>query len=77
MTLTKGDTMKTQTIGIQGMTCGHCVMSVRKELSKIPDVTVKEVKIGSAVVEADESAVTREKLKRAVEEAGYSVVSIQ
>ena len=77
MTLTKGDTMKIQTLTIRGMTCGHCVMSVKKELSKIPAVTIKEVKIGSAVVEADGSAATWEKLKNAVEEAGYSVESIQ
>lgn len=69
--------MKTQTLNIQGMTCGHCVMSVKKELYKLPDVMVKEVKIGSAVVETDESAATQEKLKNAVAEAGYSVVSIQ
>ena len=69
--------MKTQTINIQGMTCGHCVMHVKKELSKIADVNIKDVKIGSAIVETDESATTQEKLKKAVEEAGYSVVSIQ
>ncbi len=73
----KGDDMKTQTITIQGMTCGHCVMAVRKELSKLPDIAIKDVKIGSAVVDADESPATQEKLKKAVEEAGYSVASIQ
>jgi len=69
--------MKTHTLNIQGMSCGHCVMSVKKELSKLADVTIKDVKIGSAIVEANESASTREMLKKAVEEAGYSVVSIQ
>ena len=69
--------MKTQTVKIQGMSCNHCVMHVKKELSKIADISIKDVQIGSAVVDADESPATQEKLKKAVEEAGYSVVSIQ
>lgn len=69
--------MKTYQVNIDGMTCGHCVMSVKKELSKIPALNIKEVKIGSAVVEADESAAVEGKLSNAVEEAGYTVVSIQ
>jgi copper chaperone len=73
----EGNDMKTQTINIQGMTCGHCVMFVRKELSKLSDINIKDVTIGSAVVEADDSAATQEKLKKAVEEAGYSVIAIQ
>ncbi|MEW5799735.1 MAG: heavy-metal-associated domain-containing protein [Bacteroidota bacterium] len=62
---------------IDGMTCGHCVMSIKKELSKIPALNIKEVKIGSAVIETEESAAVEEKLSRAVEEAGYIVTSIQ
>ncbi len=69
--------MKTQTVNIQGMTCGHCVMSVKKELSKIDGLTFNNVKIGLAEVVVDESKVTDQQLQHAVEEAGYSVVSIQ
>lgn len=69
--------MKTYQLSIGGMTCGHCVMSVKNELSKIPALKIKEVKIGSAVVETEESAAVEEKLSRAVEEAGYTVTSIQ
>lgn len=69
--------MKTQTINIEGMTCGHCIMSVKKELSKIDGVTINSVKIGTAEVIITESKVTDEKLRYAVEEAGYSVKSIQ
>ncbi len=66
--------MKTQTLTIQGMSCNHCVMHVRKELSKV--ATVKDVQIGKAVVEIDESATTHADLSNAVAEAGYSVTSI-
>lgn len=69
--------MKTYQVTIDGMTCGHCVMSVQKELSKIPALNIKEVKIGSALVESEESNDVKEKLVSAVEKSGYSVVSIQ
>lgn len=69
--------LKVQTITISGMTCGHCVMSVKKELSKIEGVTVNEVKIGSAAVTVDETKVTDQVLQHAVEEAGYTVASIK
>ena len=64
--------MKTQTLSIQGMSCGHCVMHVRENLSKV--ATVKEVSIGSATVEFDDTTITTADLARAVESAGYTVV---
>ncbi|MFZ4619368.1 MAG: heavy-metal-associated domain-containing protein [Bacteroidota bacterium] len=69
--------MKNSTITINGMTCGHCAMAVKKELTKINGVTVNEVGVGKAAVSFDENAVTEQSLKAAVEEAGYSVISIQ
>jgi len=60
-------------IRIEGMSCNHCVMAVKKELSKIPALRVKDVRIGLASVEFDESAVSPEKIKEAVEEAGYAL----
>ncbi len=68
--------MKNQSIDIKGMTCGHCVMSVRKELSKIDGVKINAVKIGAADVTVDETKVTEQTLRNAVEEAGYTVESI-
>lgn len=67
--------MKTQELTIEGMTCGHCVMSVKKELSKLANVTVEDVQIGKAKVQIDESNVTTEQLAKAVEEAGYRLVA--
>lgn len=67
--------MKAQELKIQGMTCGHCVMSVRKGLSTIPGLVVESVEIGKAVVRYDETRVKTEAITRAVEEAGYSVSS--
>ena len=66
--------MKTQELKIEGMSCDHCVMAVRKELSRLDNVKVKDVKIGSANVEYDESTIDESVLEKAVEEAGYKVV---
>lgn len=68
--------MVTKVLNIEGMSCGHCVMAVRKELSKIPDIFLEEVEIGKAIVKFDESKVKDEDITSAVEKAGYSVNSI-
>lgn len=67
--------MKTQELIIEGMSCGHCVMSVRKELSKVPGLTVDNVEIGRALVQYDEAKVTEDQLAKVIEEAGYRLVS--
>ena len=69
--------MKTAELKIEGMSCGHCVMAVRKELGKLNDVVVDEVQIGSARVTLDETKVAFDKLHQAVEKAGYRVISVQ
>ena len=65
--------MTAKDIRIEGMNCNHCVMAVKKELSKVPGLQVKDVRIGSASVEYDENIVSPGKIKEAVEEAGYVV----
>lgn len=67
--------MKTLNLTIEGMSCGHCVMAVKKELSKLAGVTVESVEVGTARVQFDETTVTAERVKKAVEEAGYRVIS--
>ena len=61
-------------IKIEGMTCGHCAMSVTNELATIEGVSNVQVDhaAGKAVVES--SGVSNEKLAEAVEEAGYKAV---
>jgi copper chaperone len=68
--------MKNYQLIINGMNCGHCVMSLKKELLKIPNIKVNDVKIGSANVELEESINAKEILTEAVEKAGYNVVLI-
>jgi len=66
--------MKNEVIKIEGMSCEHCVMAVRKELSKL-DLNLKDVKIGSAEVEYDENKVKNSDIEKAIEEAGYKLVA--
>lgn len=65
--------MKRQ-LAIEGMTCHHCVMAVKDELEKIPHLQVRNVDIGSASIEYDESQVSDEAIVEAIEEAGYFLV---
>ena len=63
-------------LNISGMTCGHCAMSVTKELSKLEgaaDIKV-DPQAGSATLTVDES-VESAAVAAAVEEAGYTLVS--
>ena len=67
--------MQTTTIDVQGMTCGHCKMSVEGALGKIDGVSAAEVNLDSGKVEVtyDESKVSLDNMKEAVEEQGYEV----
>lgn len=58
---------------IDGMSCQHCVMAVRKALGGVAGVDSSDVEIGSAVVRYDEGKVSQKDLETAVEKAGFSV----
>lgn len=65
-------------IKIEGMSCGHCAGRVKKELEALDGVKSADVSAGDkqAVIEL-EKEISIDKLKEAVEEAGYTPVSIQ
>ena len=58
-------------INIEGMTCGHCAMSVTNELATLEGVSNVQVDhaAGKATVEVE--GVSEDQLTAAVEEAGY------
>ncbi len=70
--------MSTQTVGVAGMTCHHCVMSVTEEIGEIPGVTDVAVELNnggtSQVTITADRPVTDEAIAAAVTEAGYAVV---
>lgn len=58
---------------INGMTCNHCVMAVRKALAQIEGLDVEDVQIGKAAVSYDDDHVTSSQIEDAIAQAGYSV----
>ena len=60
---------------VKGMTCGHCEMSVREEVSGVPGVEDVEVsaQTGKLVVSGS-GDIDDAKVLAAVEEAGYTAV---
>jgi copper ion binding protein len=61
-------------IKIEGMSCQHCVIRVRKAVDELPGVSRSNVNIGTAWIEYDESKVKEADLEQAIEKAGYTVV---
>jgi copper chaperone len=67
--------MKTHELTIQGMSCGHCVMHVKQALSKLNGLNIQNVEIGKAIVEFDDTVVSKQQIAKTIEEAGYKLVS--
>ncbi|MDH5716624.1 MAG: heavy-metal-associated domain-containing protein [Spirochaetia bacterium] len=64
--------MKTRTLFIEGMTCNHCVMSVKKALEELGAKADVSLEKSTADIQYDENKLTLDDLKNAVNEAGYS-----
>ncbi|HLJ65305.1 MAG TPA: cation transporter [Stellaceae bacterium] len=60
------------TLSISGMTCNHCVGTVRQALSAVPGVTKVEVDLAAARA-VIEGAARLDALTAAVKDAGYGV----
>ena len=58
---------------IEGMSCGHCVMSVKKAIDGLEGVSTSDVEVGSAKVTYDESKTNSDAIAGAVTSAGYKV----
>lgn len=67
--------MITSTYNVAGMTCGHCVSSVRGEVSQVPGVTGVDVDLATGRLDISADApVSGDAVRAAVEEAGYELV---
>jgi copper chaperone len=62
------------TLKIEGMSCQHCVMNVKKALDGIDGVNSSNVAVGSAKVVYDGSKTNTDTIIRAVRSAGYNVI---
>jgi copper chaperone len=66
--------MKNITISIGGMSCEHCVKRVTKGLDALTGISKADVTIGKAVVSYDESKLSEDEIKKAIEKAGYEIL---
>ena len=65
--------MAETTLKIDGMSCQHCVMRVKKAIDAVAGVTKSDVAVGSATIQFDESKAKKEDVIAAIEKAGYKV----
>ncbi|WP_431778217.1 heavy-metal-associated domain-containing protein [Microbacterium aurantiacum] len=67
--------MTQATYQVTGMTCGHCEMAVRTEVTKIDGVRDVAVDAGTGVLAIDSDApLSDDDVIAAVDEAGYEAV---
>ena len=69
--------MTDTTFKVPDMSCGHCKAAVEAELNKLPGVENSDADLekSTVAVRFDESRVSIEQLKGAIEEAGYTVAA--
>ena len=71
---------RTIELSVDGMTCGHCVMSVSEELREVPGVKNVEVILNSGttskVTVLTDTPLDDAALSDAVSEAGFTLVGI-
>ena len=61
------------TYTVNGMTCGHCVLSVREEVREVAGVTAVDVDLPTGRMVVSGAGVDDAAVRAAVEEAGYEV----
>ena len=65
-----------RTYQVVGMTCGHCVAAVEREVGAIEGVTDVTVDLATgAVVVASTSPIADDDMTAAIDEAGYELAS--
>ena len=60
-------------IGVDGMSCGGCALSVEKALCAVAGVETVEVDLGRKSVRVEGTVLDRPRLAQAIEDAGYDV----
>jgi copper chaperone CopZ len=69
---TTTQTPETHEYVVQGMTCAHCVLSVREEVGEVAGVERVDVDLVSGRLTVHGTDVGDEAIRAAVEEAGYT-----
>ena len=66
--------MQSTTYSIAGMTCQHCVMSVREEVSEVDGIAAVDNELDSGRLTVTGERYDDDAIHAAVAEAGYEVV---
>ena len=66
---------QTRDFTVEGMTCSHCVLSVREEVSEVRGVSAVDVDLASARVTVTGQSISDDAVRAAVAEAGYEVAA--
>ncbi|MFC5704286.1 copper ion binding protein [Cohnella faecalis] len=66
--------MKNVTLKVEGMSCNHCVNSVEGTLKTLGAQGKVNLPSGTVDVAFDDSRLTIDQIKEAIEEQGYDVV---
>jgi copper chaperone len=70
----EGYFMQNVNLKVEGMTCGHCVNSVEGAVKELGASAKVDLAGKSVSVDFDETKVSLEAIKEAIEEQGYDVV---
>ncbi len=73
--MSQSETKPTRDHTVSGMTCGHCVTSVREEVSEVAWVEAVDVDITTGRVTVAGECVSDDAVRAAVAAAGYEVLS--
>jgi copper chaperone len=68
-------TMDEKTYTVDGMSCSHCVLSVREEVAEVAGVRAVDVDLASGRLVVRGDAIEDAAVKAAVADAGYEVAS--
>ncbi|GIP33766.1 copper ion binding protein [Paenibacillus sp. J2TS4] len=66
--------MKSIVLKVEGMSCGHCVNSVEGALEKLGAAGKVDLAAKTVSIEFDESKISEDTIKNAIEDQGYDVV---
>jgi copper ion binding protein len=58
---------------VPGMTCGHCESAVKREVGAVSGVDTVDVDLDTKLVTVSGSALDRDAIVAAIDEAGYDV----
>ncbi len=65
--------MTETTIAIEGMSCQHCVMRVKKAIEGLKGINQSDVVVGQAKVTFDEALIKKQDIEDAIVKAGYKI----